>query len=97
MKVATDDGEAFELAQMLGKGNLKWSLLMGMCEQLKDLDGEGIRLTIVGYFTKMVMGAKDDATAQRGLAVLDAFSRPYPQGAKIYPVILSLGEIVFAR
>jgi hypothetical protein len=44
----------------------------------------------------VLLGTKDAKAAARGLTILQAFATPYPQGALIYPLILSLGEVFFA-
>lgn len=96
INVASEEGEAYELAVMLIKGGADWPRLMKLCDALKELDGESIRMTVIGYVTKVMLGASDSKAIQSGLAILDAFSTPYPQGTKIYPVILSLGQLFYA-
>jgi DNA polymerase III gamma/tau subunit len=93
---ASEDGEAIDLCRALVRGERNWAKLMALVAPLSTLNGEGTRLTVVGYFTKVLLGTKDANAVARLLTVLDAFSDPYPTGSTVYPVILSLGRIVCA-
>lgn len=96
LAVANDETEAIELCRALIRGERSWGRLMKLVEPLAEQNGEGTRLMVVGYFTKVLRGTKDTNTAGRLLTVLDAFSDPYPTGATLYPVLLSLGRVVCA-
>ena len=96
LREADSAPEAIHLCRALAKGGLNWASAMKLVEPIKDMKGEGIRMTVVGYFTTMLLGATSNDQAARGLAVLSAFSDPYPSEAGIYPVVLSLGQVIFS-
>lgn len=95
MRAASEEGEVIDLCRALIKGRLTWAQVTGLVAPIADQNGEGIRLTIVAYFTKVLLGTKGDEQAARLLNVLDAFREPYPSGAGVAPVLLSLGRVVF--
>lgn len=93
-KVADDTaGEAIDLCRAIAQGK-DWPELMQIVTRLSDVGPESIRYAIIGYFSKVAMGAKTAKAAESALAVLDAFQEPYPAGTtQLFPVILSLGRL----
>lgn len=94
LQAASEEGEVVDLCRALIKGEDDWGRLMDLCKPLIGINGESIRLTVVGYFTKVLLSASGDRAAKL-LSVLSAFADPYPNGATIYPVLLSLGKLAF--
>lgn len=88
-----EDGEVIDLCRALVKG-CGWSQAVGLVQQFKDTNPEGVRQVVVSYFTAVTLGAKDASRAQKALAVLEAFGEPYPPSNTIYPVLLSLGQLL---
>lgn len=94
LRAATEDGDVADLCRALMSGT-NWAAAMKLVAPLREQKGESIRQVVVNWFTKVTMDAKDPNRAQKCLAVLQAFGTPYPSEAGIYPVILSLGELLF--
>jgi DNA polymerase III gamma/tau subunit len=95
IKSASEEGTEIQLCQALIRGIGTWDQVLPLLEPLREMNGEGVRLTIVNYMTKVLMTTKGDEKAAKGLTILEAFSTPYPSGAGIYPVMLSLGKILY--
>lgn len=95
LATAADEGEVIELCRALAQNRIgSWSAAMKYVAPLREVNAESVRLTVVGYFTSMALGAKNDAQAVRALAVLSAFEHPYPpQG--FANLLLSLGRLVY--
>lgn len=96
IKAASEEGDVIDLCRALLKGASSWSTMVKLVEPLKEQNGEGVRLTIIAYFTKVLMGTSSDKQAAYLLNILQAFSDPYPQGAGVAHVLLSLGQVVFS-
>lgn len=93
METSVDNAEVIDLCRALAKGDLNWERAMALVKPIKDQSSEGHRMVIINYFSAMAM----NATGQRALAacaVMDAFKTPYPNNAGVYPLLLSLGELL---
>lgn len=98
-----EDGEAIELCQALIKG-FKWSQVVDIVRKLRGLDEkgkpiegrkaqdpEGVRRIVCAYFAKVAMNPSW-GKAEKALAILAAFERPYPTDQP-HHLLLSLGEL----
>ncbi len=81
-----------ELCRALNRG-LNWVKACELIQGIED-DSESVRHIVLGYFEKVALGAKSVQQANGALAVLDAFSEPYPAGARRYPLLLSIGTLL---
>jgi len=72
-----------------------WARLMKYVAALDGMEAEGVRLTILAYFTKVAMGKTNPAEVAWALNILSAFSVPYNRSDKHAPLVLSLGSLVF--
>lgn len=79
-----------KLCSAMMKGD-SWKNLMRIIGELDDVDPESVRYQVCEYFGKVAMSAKTEQAAEHALAVLDAFSTPYPQGSRTYALVLSVG------
>jgi len=70
---------------------------MKVLEPVKDQNPESIRRVVTSYFSKVAMSKTSEKDAAASLAILDAFSEPYPAGSDISRVLLSLGEVLIGR
>lgn len=95
LSATSEEGEIIQLCRLLIKGGLTWPKAMAMIAPFKGQPSENLRMTVVGFMTTTLLTTKDEKAAVRGLAILSAFSTPYPSGATLYPLILSLGELFF--
>lgn len=96
IKTSAEDGEIIDLCRALAKGGLNWEGAMAMVKPLQEQNGESIRMVVLAYFTKVLMGQTDDKKVCKILNVLGAFADPYPPSAGISPVLLSLGRVIYA-
>ncbi len=91
-----DDGNIADFCRALSKG-LTWASAMKALALVKDENPEAIRAVVTSWYTKVALDAKEDGWAIQCLNILDAFGTPYPQGATIAQVVLSLGKVVFVQ
>lgn len=94
--VEQDDDAVVRLARMLTTGReLTWSAVRQTLSSIKDKDPETIRLQIVGYVSKVILGENDADKAAYLLSVLDAFSKPYNRTSGQAELVLSIGAVLF--
>jgi DNA polymerase III subunit gamma/tau len=98
LKVVSDneDGKEIELIKLLLAGKLTWEKAMTIIAETKDIDAETIRYKYVGYLSKVLLGIKEKDKAGIVYNMLAAFADPYPAGAKVYPLILSIAPILLS-
>ena len=89
-----ESAEAYQLCQLLARG-ATWESAMKIVGKLTDVNPESTRQVVLNYFSKAVRDAKSDAIAQKGLAVLSAFSEPFPSSNGQYALLLALGQLLF--
>lgn len=93
LRSAIDSAEAVALARALVNG-ASWSEVQKILVGLKEIAPESIRHVVRAYVTNVVLGAKKEGTAGRGLEILDAFSTPFHPADGISPVVLAAGKAV---
>lgn len=94
-------GAAFQLARALSQ-NQSWKniqpLLLKVAEE-ENFNPESVRHVIRAYFTKIIMGTKDDIpdenTVCYALSVLDNFLEMFHTNDGMSPVVRAVGRIVF--
>lgn len=93
LRSATSSEEAVNLARALiqGKG---WGDVQKLLTGLKDTNPESIRHVVRAYVSTVILGAKTEQAAGRGIEILDAFSEPFNSGDGISPVILACGKVL---
>ena len=89
--------EVIDLCRLLVSNKASWVKALKILKGIDTTSGEGIRMVIVSYFEKVALGTKGKDDASRALAVLEAFADPYPPQAKLYPVLLSLGDLLLGE
>lgn len=87
-------GAVGKLCQLLVSGRWSWDKMVALVGALSDENAEAVRIQVCAYVSKVLLGAKSDKRAAGLLAILDAFSRPYPDG-KVHHLLLSVGELAF--
>jgi len=93
LQSATNAPEAFELARLLLQSS-NYKQIMALVEKMKDLDPESIRRVVIGYHTKVALGADTTKKAARSLAVLEAFGKVMYKGDGIGQVILACANVI---
>lgn len=86
-------GEAIELARMLARG-ASWIDIQDILGRLKEAEAnpESVRHVVRAYITTLILGAKSEKQAGRGLEILDAFSQPFNSFDGISPLVLACGK-----
>lgn len=92
-----ESADAIDLARILCSGRATWQNVRDQIEKLDSANLEGVRLLIVNYTAKAMLGARSEGEAQRLAAVLDAFSRPYSQSEGKAPLLLSVATLLFTH
>jgi DNA polymerase III gamma/tau subunit len=88
--------EAIDLCRVIRKKGYSFDEARKTLQRLEVTDAESIRHVIFAYFTSCVLGSKNDADTMYCLEVMDAFETPYPNGAGLGYVLLSLGRLSFS-
>lgn len=88
--------DVINLCRMMAKGQLTWAKAMEVVKGLEGQNPESLRWTIVNYFTTALISSQSDRTVVNGLGILEAFSEPYPTTTSMYPLLLSLGQVIYA-
>lgn len=97
---AVDQGTtapALELARALVTGQgATWDKCRALLEKMQNdnENPEGIRLLVLNYATKALLGTKDVRAATRIAAVCDAFSRQCHASEKFAPLALAVATLV---
>ncbi len=86
--VGESSKEVIELSRALMKG-CTYQQAAKLVGAMGKIHAEGARHQICGYFTKVALSGNT-----RALAVLSAFGEPYPPTTMVYPLLLSLGELL---
>lgn len=87
---AEGSAEAFDLARLLIAG-AGWSEAQGLLGKLESVDPESVRYVVLGFFNKVVLNAREEKKAGRGLEIIDAFSQPFYHRAHL---TLAVGKVL---
>jgi len=92
---AEGTAEAIDLCRMLISGSMSWSKVLPILNSMKEQNAESIRLMVVNYTAKVLLGTSDKKKAANLLAILDAFSEPCNTSEKMAPILLAIGSLLF--
>ena len=91
LRSAVDAPQAIDLARGL-LAHEPWARIQGLLRELKDTSPESIRQVVRSYMTKVVLGEECEPFSTKvitALAVMEAFSKPFPTTDGISPVVLA--------
>ena len=90
-----EDGDIIEFCRFLMKAtNPSWKIIVRHLKPLKDMENESIRLTVIAYFSKVLIGDRvTEENLGRGLIILDAFTGFFNSSEKMSPVILATAKV----
>ena len=88
------DKDAGDLAVGLLLNKLSWDDAMKLVANMKSMDGESVRRTVMAIGAAFVMRSKQGKGRERQLNVMHHFSTPYPGNTRMEHVILSIAEIM---
>lgn len=89
-----EENQAIDLARALMQGK-DWGFIREILEGLDGKDVNSIRHVVRGYMTTVVMGGKKNTNTEQCLAILEAFSKPFPMGEQMTPLILACAGLCF--
>ena len=94
LQSAAESNEAVELARALVAGK-PWETIKGILTGLEGQNAESVRHVVRAYVTKVIMGSNGKGMP-KNFAILEAFGKPFPAGDGISPLLLAVGELLFA-
>lgn len=97
LRSSSQSKEVIDLCRFLVKpGAKQWRQAMVLLKSISDPNAESTRISIVNYLSVVLCNTKDEKEAVRLLRYIDSFSKPYNPSDKMAPLLLSLGEVVYA-
>ena len=87
--------EAIELYRMLVKGT-KWGDVVTVLKSIEKPQAEAIRIEVTRYVAAVLLNTSNEKNAVQLLRILEAFSTPCNQNDGLAPILLALGEVIFA-
>jgi DNA polymerase III subunit gamma/tau len=93
LRSAEESAEAVDLARLLVRG-ASWSEVQAVLAKMGDVSPESVRHVVRAYVSKVVLNARGEDDAGRGIEILDAFSEPCGQGEGIAPLLVACGRAV---
>lgn len=91
-----EDGELIEIMrEMVSTGRVTWTRVLDVLKANKDVDPEGLRLTIVNYLAAVLVSATQEKKAVVLLDMLNQFMRPLNRSEKMAGLLLAFGNIAF--
>ena len=95
LRSAVESEEAIELVRALVRG-ATWTEVQKLLNGLQEVNPESVRHVVRSYLTKVVLNAKSEAIAGRGLELLDCFSENFHPSDGISQLVLACGRAVLA-
>lgn len=95
LETVDDAAEVIDLCRALvGRTRLDWRKAVRLVRRMEEKNPESIRLVVVNYIAKALLGTDAQNDAEKLLAVLDAFSTPFNPSEKLAPLLLAVGRLV---
>src|SRR5206468_3143920 len=96
LELADENEEAIGLARKLVKGELAWSDVAKALKSLEEqnIQPEGIRLMIVNYLNRVLLGAKEKEVP-RLLDMQAPFLKPATGPEKMAPLLQAFGRYIY--
>ena len=95
LRSAIESEEAITLVRALVRG-AGWDEVQRLLNGLAGVNPESVRHVVRAYVSKMVLGAKSEQAAGRGLEILDAFSEPFNSSDGLAPLLLACGRVLLS-
>lgn len=97
LESSNENAQVIELCRMLAKGGCRWSRVINLVQKMEDMPAESIRITIINYMAKALIGTTDEKQAIKFLNILEAFSDRWNPTEKRAPLLLALGSLIFGE
>ena len=95
LRSAIESEEAITLVRALVRG-AGWDEVQGLLSKLVGVNPESVRHIVRAYVSKVVLSAKSEQAAGRGLEILDAFSEPFNSADGLAPLLLACGRVLLS-
>jgi len=96
--VAGDTPEVIDLCRYLAKPGANYAGALAIVKTLpENTAAEGVRHVVCAYFYKMVIDSKAAKAQGWATEVLSCFANPYPASHNLYPVVLSLADLLLGE
>lgn len=95
LRSAIESEEAIDLARALVRG-AKWIEVQQLLNGLAEINPESVRHLIRSYLTKVILNAKSEAAAGRGLEMLSEFDTPFNSADGLSPLVLACGKVLLS-
>lgn len=96
LRTAEESAEAVDLARALVRG-AGWAETVTIVGKLSGTSPESVRLVVRAYVSKVVLGAKSEDQAGRGIEILDAFSEPFGHSDGLAPLLVACGRVLLSE
>jgi DNA polymerase-3 subunit gamma/tau len=93
LRSASESKQAIDLARLLNEGG-SWGQAQQLLNELAEVSPESVRHVVRSYMTKVILGAKNEKGAANAMAVLEAFSAPFPSSDGLSPLVLACGKLM---
>lgn len=93
MATAHEDPKAYDLAKLLFNPAKGWRDCQALLREMKDLNGEGVRLVVQAYMVSCALSIPSGQKLQQALAVLEEFSQPCYSTEKIAPIVVRCARL----
>jgi DNA polymerase-3 subunit gamma/tau len=93
--VEGEEGDVADLCRQIA-GNPDWEKIQYYLCALNGQNPEGIRIVITNWLSKIILNSREE-NACRMMERLEAFKEPYPPSHNLYPLILSIAEVLYAN
>lgn len=99
LELPGESEDVIELARMMVKRQgFTWAKTVKLLNNCQDMPPESIRLQVVNYTQKALLGTTKEENALPLLAILEAFSKPMTNTSeKFAPILLAVGEVLFGE
>lgn len=91
-----ENKEIIDLCRKLIERDLQWKDAVKVLGDMTEMSPESIRIVVTNYVAGCLMRPKSEKDVPRLLDVLHAFSKPCNPTDKIAPILLALGEVLYA-
>ncbi len=98
LRSAIQTDATYELCKFILKGG-SWPQVIAIVDKLEDdaSAAESARYQVCNYVGGALKRATNNEQAVRLLRILEAFAKPYNQGEKLAPLLLSIGTVLFGE
>tara|TARA_R100001143_G_C3359275_1_gene134517 strand:- start:1482 stop:2423 length:942 start_codon:yes stop_codon:yes gene_type:complete len=98
MKYGGEAKEVIDICRFLASGcKGGWKEAMRLVKGVSDVDQEGVRRTVLAYFTQVTLGTTSSEKAGSSLHIMDVFSEPWYNASGVSHLILAIGQVMFGE